>query len=61
VEVELDEVRLATLGPVHRRADQLAEEGVGPFRPALELRMGLGAHPEGVTRKLDELDQSAVG
>ena len=44
-----------------RRPDQLAEQRVRPVRPALELGVGLGAHPEGVAGQLDELDQPAVG
>ena len=59
--IEIEQVRLAPLGPVQRRRHQLAEQGVGPVGPALELRVGLGADPERVLAQLDELDQAPVG
>ena len=48
--VEVEQVRLAALGPLERRRHQLAEERVGPVGPALELGVGLGRHPERVVR-----------
>ena len=38
-----------------------ANSGWGLSGPALELRVGLGADPEGVAGQLDELDQPVVG
>ena len=37
------------------------KRGWGSVGPALELRMGLGADPEGMAGQLDELDQPTVG
>ena len=42
--------RQAPVGAGERRCHQLTEERVGTIGPALELRMGLGAHPERVTQ-----------
>ena len=53
-EVEIDEPRLAALGALDGRREQLAEERVGTVRPALELGVGLGPDPErvvGVARR----------
>ena len=58
---DVDEARVASLGTDQRRAQQLAKERVGLVGPALELRVGLGPHPEGVAGQLDELDQTTVG
>jgi hypothetical protein len=46
---------------VQGRADQLAEQRVGPVGPALELGVRLGTDPERVAGQLDELDQPIVG
>ena len=49
--VEVEQVRVAALGPAERGADELAEQRGGPVGPALELGMGLGADPERVARR----------
>ena len=59
--IEVEQVRLAPLGPVERRRHQFTEQGVGPVGSALELGVGLGADPERVLAQLDELDQAPVG
>ena len=46
--LDVDEVRVAPLGPGQRGADELAEQRVGPVGAALELGVGLGPHPERV-------------
>ena len=61
VAVELDEVRVAALGPAQGGADELAEQRRRPVGAALELGVGLGADPERVALELDELDQATVG
>jgi hypothetical protein len=61
VDVEVGQVRVAALGTGQRGADELPEQRGGTLGPALELRMGLGAHPERMALELDELDQAAVG
>src|SRR4051812_44884714 len=59
--LEVDEARMATVGPVDRRRHQLTEQRVRTVGAAQELGMGLGADPIGMGRQLDELDQPVVG
>ena len=57
---DVDQVRVASLGPGQGGAHQLAEERVGLVGSALELRVGLRADPERVAGQLDELHQPTV-
>ena len=61
LDVEVEQVRVAALGPGQRGADELAEQRRRALGPALELGVGLGADPERVALELDELDEAAVG
>src|SRR5205807_1222246 len=59
--VNLQQARLAAFGPGQGGAHQLPEQRMGTVGATLELGVGLGADPEGVTRQLDELHQAIVG
>src|SRR5438270_5765113 len=59
--VNLQQARLATLGPGEGGAHQFPEQRMGTVGAAPELGVGLGADPERVARQLDELDQPVVG
>src|ERR1039458_7655609 len=61
VGVDGDEPWQASVGAAQGGSQELSEQGVGTVGSALELRVGLGPHPEGVIGKLDELDEHAVG
>src|SRR5665213_3775815 len=58
---DVDQMGVPTLRPGQGGADQPLEQRVGLIGAALELGMGLGAHPVRVTRQLDELDEATVG
>src|ERR1700724_249295 len=51
---ETDQTGVASLGPDQCRSDQLPEERMGLIGSALELGVGLGADPEGMTGEFDE-------
>ena len=51
----------STPRPGQGGGDQLAEQRVRPVGAALELGMGLRAHPERMAGQLDELDEPVVG
>ena len=59
--VEVEQSRRSAFRSGQGGGDEAAEQRVGPVGPALELRVGLGAHPERVAGQLDELDQPVVG
>src|SRR5947208_16013236 len=59
--VNLEQSRLAALGPGQGCPDQVPEQRVGTVGTALELGVGLGADPERMAGQLDELDEAVVG
>ena len=58
---DLDQLRVAPVGPFKRGTDELPEERRRSIRTALELRVCLGGNPVRMSLKFDELHEAPVG
>ena len=58
---QIDQLWVSALTAVESSSHESSEEGGRPIGAALELRVGLRAHPERMVHQLDELDEASVG